>query len=212
MTPQQRRIGWVIVLGAFFIVAYLMLDDLTDRLNDAESRSGENRALATDAVTKADALAQQVRDLGEVPVVTPPDAPTSSTAPQSPNSRYFPVPGATGPTGPVGPMGRTGRDSTVPGPVGDGGTPGADSTTPGPSGQPGSDGKAGQDGSDSTVPGPQGPAGPAGSPGSTGADGKDGRGLKSFACEADGTWTITYTDDTTQNVPGPCRVVLLDGE
>jgi hypothetical protein len=90
---------------------------------------------------------------------------------------------------------RDGRDSTVPGPV---------STVPGPA---------------STVPGPRGPQGEKGdtpsddtilalirrllaeNPPKDGQDGRDGRGITSLACSATLgpiTFTVTYTDGTTQ--------------
>jgi len=56
------------------------------------------------------------------------------------------------------------------------------------------DGRDGVDGKDGTD-------------GQPGADGKDGRGVKSVTCQDDGTWLVTYTDDTTSTTDGPCRVV-----
>ena len=54
--------------------------------------------------------------------------------------------------------------------------------------------------------GPPGADGAAGKPGADGADGKDGRGVKSVTCQPDGSWLVTYTDDTTSTTDGPCRV------
>lgn len=45
-----------------------------------------------------------------------------------------------------------------------------------------------------------------------GADGKDGaqgRGIADTDCLEDGTWRITYTDNTTSTARGPCRVVVV---
>lgn len=203
MTSKQRKFGWAIVVGAFLLVGYLMLDDLTDRLNTAEANAGANRALATDAAEKADALAQQVRDLGEVPVVTPPSAPSAA---ESPSTRYVPVPGSPGSRGPTGPAGSPG----APGTPGDEGVKGGDGSngSAGSTGQPGEKGSDGKDGADG-APGPQGPAGVDGT---NGTNGVDGRGIRSTSCEPDGTWLITYTDDTTETADGPCRVLLVGGE
>jgi len=82
--------------------------------------------------------------------------------------------------------------------------------TNGTNGTNGSDGQtvvgpAGPPGADSTVPGPEGPAGP------TGPAGADGRGITSGpTCNADGTWTTTYSDGTTETQDGPCRVSLFN--
>jgi len=103
--------------------------------------------------------------------------------------------GGRGEQGIPGPVGPAGKDSTVPGPAG---APGQDSTVPGP---------AGPAGADSTVPGPAGPAGSPGADGQDGAQGprgEPGRGISSANCGTDGTWTITYTDGTTQPA-GQCR-------
>jgi hypothetical protein len=203
MTPKQRKFGWMIVVGAFLLVGYLMLDDLTDRLNTAEANSGANRALATDAAEKADALAQQVRGLGEEPVVTPPSAPAAAS---SPSTRYVPVPGAPGSRGPAGTPGSPGVPGT-PGEAGEKGGTGAGGSTgsAGQSGEKGADGKDGSDGKD-------GAPGTPGADGVNGTNGADGRGIRSVACQDDGTWLITYTDDTTETADGPCRVLLVGGE
>ncbi|VXB81523.1 collagen-like protein [Aeromicrobium sp. 9AM] len=87
---------------------------------------------------------------------------------------------------------------------------------PGPAGRDGRDGRSitGPPGESITGPpgdsvtGPQGAVGPAGSAGKDGTDGKDGRSITSTSCQSDGTWLITYSDDTTQTVDGPCRIVL----
>lgn len=136
------------------------------------------------------------------------------------------LPGERGPVGPVGPAGLPGEPGGpgpqgVPGPVGEPGFPGRG--LPGPAGSDGAPGPSGGDGDDGTsgadgAPGPAGPAGPAGqegapgapgaagTPGPSGEPGTDGRGVAVLECQADGTWLITYTDDTTSTTPGPCRV------
>ena len=136
--------------------------------------------------------------------------------------------GEAGPTGPPGRPGAAGEDGTdgEPGTAGIPGTPGpAGRTVVGPPGEAGTDGSIGSDGTPGApgadgltgppgpigAPGPTGPPGPAGEPGPTGApgapgaDGTPGRGVELLECQADGTWLITYTDDTTSTTPGPCR-------
>ncbi|MCQ9367330.1 collagen-like protein [Brevibacterium sp. 91QC2O2] len=119
--------------------------------------------------------------------------------------------------GPPGPRGAPGRDGTdgspgPAGPAGRAGKPGQGSIIPGPAGQPGKDGQAGQD---STVPGPAGKPGAPGEDGKPGErgpvgpagdDGKPGRGIKTITCSSGNDWHVTYTDDTTTTVDGPCRV------
>jgi len=143
--------------------------------------------------------------------------------------------GERGPQGEAGPIGTPGRDGRPglagpPGEDGDDGVPGAAGTpgrtVVGPPGADGLDGGSGLDGSPGSpgapgadgapgaagepgVPGPPGPGGPAGEVGPigpAGAPGSDGRGVTVLECQADGTWLITYTDDTTSTTPGPCRV------
>lgn len=117
--------------------------DLHQRLDEQIERADQQKAAA-------DALAKQVRRLGEVPVVEPDDLPPASTVP---------IPGPSGPAGPIGPQGPRG-------PKGDTGSSGADGGT----GAAGSAGTAGADGAkgEKGDPGPQGPAGPAGPPGPPG--------------------------------------------
>lgn len=121
-------------------------------------------------------------------------------------------PGPRGPAGPQGPAGQDGVDGPdgapgvdgSPGPQGPTGAPGADGAT----GAAGADGQDGADG----APGAPGETGPQGPAGVDGVDGADGRGVVSVTCEADGSWLITYTDDTTSTTPGPCRIPAPDPE
>lgn len=111
--------------------------------------------------------------------------------------------GQDGQDGGEGPAGPPGADSTVPGPSGPTGPPGADSTVPGPQGSTGSTGETGGTG-------PQGPPGDTGAPGrdgSNGTDGRNGRGVLKIECLESGDWRITYSDDTTDRIDGPCRVI-----
>lgn len=108
--------------------------------------------------------------------------------------------GPAGKAGKAGASGADGQDSTIPGPVGAAGADGADSTVPGPTGAVGAPGAAG----------PVGPTGAAGSNGADGADGKDGkngadgRGVSSVECVTGPAFRFTFTDGTTQDVPGAC--------
>lgn len=171
----------LIVAGSAFAV-YLVLDDLTDRLTTAEVRSGENKANADEANRKAEALATQVKSLGETPVVEP-----NSKA--QPEIRYVPVPGRPGSDGANGVNGRDGND----GPPG-ASLPGKDGVSiRGADGANGSDGADGQNGVD-------GAPGSPGKDGTNGSPGADGRGIASLSCSglfAPITFTVTYTDGTT---------------
>ncbi|WP_218062941.1 collagen-like protein [Arthrobacter sp. SDTb3-6] len=117
-----------------------------------------------------------------------------------------------GPAGPPGPRGLPGRDGTdgatgpagVAGGNGPAGTNGSDGTdgAQGPAGPPGAQGVAGANGAD-------GAPGQPGADGATGAKGADGRGVQGVECVGDGAasyWLITYTDGTTAQSTGPCRL------
>jgi hypothetical protein len=136
---KLRRGVPAVLLAAILagLVVWLVVEirDVHDRLRQAQQDSRT--------------LAQQVRDLGGVPKVTPQPGPTGASGP----------PGASV-TGPPGRQGSSGRSAT--GPPGASGKPGASVT--GPSGVAGSPGAVG----------PSGPAGPAGKDGADGHDGKDG--------------------------------------
>lgn len=97
----------------------------------------------------------------------------------------------------------------------DTGKPSRGETGPqGPQGETGATGPSGPQGE----AGPQGPAGPAGADGQPGADGKDGldgppgadgRGIRSITGNDDGTWTVTYTDGTTEKISEGAYMALL---
>ncbi|WP_218044411.1 collagen-like protein [Paramicrobacterium chengjingii] len=78
----------------------------------------------------------------------------------------------------------------------------------GPVGETGPQGPQGEQGAPGeSITGPQGPVGPKGDTGSAGSDGKDGRGITTITCDTETLdWIITYTDDTTTTVDGPCRI------
>ena len=137
------------------------------------------------------------------------------------------IQGETGATGATGPQGLAGTDgaqgpigTTGPaGPQGDQGLQGIQGAT-GPQGLAGADGEdgaqgpqglAGADGADGAQ-GPQGNTGPAGAQGDQGiqgiqgpqglagvdgADGNDGNGIASTVDNNDGTFTLTFDDNTT---------------
>lgn len=191
MTARQRIIGWVVLALVVVGSVFFLFDEVTDRVAIAEQQAEvngdaavENRQALAEANERVDALGQQVRDLGEDPVV-----PTS------------PLPGQSVVTGPQGERGLRGLIG-LPGPQGATGRTGArgEAGAQGAPGQPGATGEQGATGATGAT-GPQGDRGPAG------ADGKDGRGIRSAVC-SDGRWTITYTDDTTSD-GGDCTASLL---
>ncbi len=51
--------------------------------------------------------------------------------------------------------------------------------------------------------------GSPGDPGTPGGPGMSGRGIADVTCQEDGTWLVTYTDQTTSTTPGPCRFQLI---
>lgn len=105
------------------------------------------------------------------------------------------VQGVPGPAGIPGDAGELG----IPGEPGVPGVPGA----PGTTGEPGARGPSGERG----PAGPAGPAGTAGPAGDPGPKGSQGRGIAAIECQADGRWSVTYTDGQTESVAGPCRAV-----
>lgn len=141
---------------------------------------------------KVDALYEQLRSVGEDPVVEP--------GSDSPSSQ----PGATGPTGPQGVPG----DDGPPPSAADvltavnaycasiGGCKGADGTngTNGTNGQPGE-----------SVVGPQGPAGPAGT---NGLDGMNGISVTGVSCvvldDLSTAFRFTFSDGEAVDVRGAC--------
>jgi hypothetical protein len=136
-----------------FGVMYVQQQSVGSRLRKAEA---DNRVLA-----------QQVRDLGGIPKVSPQPGPAGSPgASGSPGA-----PGASGAPGRTGPSGKPGRTgaSGSPGKTGPSGAPGNPGAV-GPSGPPGPAGKDGKDGADGKDGSP-GPVGPSGPPGPTCPDG-----------------------------------------
>ncbi|GAA2092264.1 collagen-like protein [Actinomadura alba] len=139
----KRNVGVVaatVVLLALAVYVFGAIRTLGSDLRDAREDSR--------------VLAQQVRELGGTPAVSPAPGPPGATGPTGPSG----PPGATV-TGPPGQTGRDGR--TVTGPSGRPGPSGATVTgPPGPSGKDGADGAPGKDGADGEQ-GPRGEPGPA---------------------------------------------------
>ena len=148
---------------------------------------------------KVDALYEQLRSVGEDPVVEPGDdaAPT-------------PADGAPGPTGPQGVPG----DDGAPPSAADvlvavsaycasvGGCRGADGTN----GQPGTNGEPGAPGE--SIVGPQGPAGPAGPEGAPGTPGANGVSVTGVSCvirdDLSTAFRFAFSDGSTADVAGAC--------
>lgn len=134
-------LAFAVLVAVGFGVMYLQQQSVGARLRQAESDS--------------QVLAQQVRDMGGVPKVSPQPGPTG--APGSPG-----VPGQPGRSGQAGSAGRPGQDgaSGEPGKTGASGAPGAP-------GAPGAKGDVGPKG-DKGDPGERGPKGDQGDPGPPG--------------------------------------------
>lgn len=195
----MRRHRWIVavtlmlLLGAAIAYGIAELVSVQDDIEDSRRDRADLRSELAGQHEISTALAEQVRALGEEPVVEPSDPPT--TAPILQGER-----GPIGPRGPAGLPGLPGVDGTdgEPGAVGADGEPGAvgESGATGAQGEPGASGAQGPAGATGPQgePGAQGPVGPAGA---------DGRGIASVTCAGlpgGATWTFTYTDGTTQSV------------
>lgn len=190
--PTRRALligAWAVGLSAIALVVYLLVTVLS--MTHADERDSSDRAdlrvEVTEQQKRADLLAQQVRSLGETPIVQP----STPAVKGEPKSRYVPVPGPAGKDGANGLPGKSlpglpgAPGQSVVGPPGATGKDGAT----GPAGPTGSAGKDGKDG---------GP-GADGAPGSNGAD---GRGVTSLACSgavAPITFTVTFSDGSSQD-------------
>lgn len=180
------------VLGFGFYLAYANAGARTERV-ELIQQLDEERA-------KVDALYEQLRDLGEDPIVDKSD----------------PTPGATGPSGPTGEQGIPGQDGRTPtaaevlaavnaycatvngcrGADGTNGTPGTNGTN----GQPGTPGTNGE-----SIVGPAGPAGADGAPGSPGADGVSVTGVSCVIRDDLSTaFRFTFSNGATADVTGAC--------
>jgi len=182
----------IIVAVICLAAVFLMFDNLTDRVSEAESGQADYRKEARSNGAKVDALADQVRSLGRTPVA---EKSGSDRAPVL-------IRGPRGEMGPAGPQGRPGTDGTdgkpgAPGPRGATGGTGA----AGVAGSPGSDGANGKDG-EPGPPGPKGEPGKDGKDGKDGSAGSDGRGIANVSCDSAVplAFTVTYSDGSTETV------------
>lgn len=171
------------VLGFGFYLASANASAREDRMN-LITQLDEERA-------KVDALYEQLRSVGEDPVVGP-----GTSSPSTP-----------GPSGPTGPQGVPGDDG-APGAVGQPGPSGAPGPA-GPSGSPGQPGANGQPGESIVGPqGPAGPPGPAGPQGEPGTPGMNGISVTGVSCvlldDLSTAFRFTFSDASFVDVPGAC--------
>lgn len=172
---HRLLIGLVIVslVGlALLVFAFFSVQRRSDEQGDAI------RSLASSAT----ALSDQVRSLGEAPVVSPQQIAAPAAVASTPGA-----PGAPGSAGAPGVQGLPGGDGApgAPGAVGPAGPPG-------PEGQPGADGAAGADGA-------------PGQPGADGAPGPQGRSVVSSGPVRDDggvcVFRTTYSDGPSSDAP-----------
>lgn len=199
--PWWHTAVYAVIFTILAVFTYLVLDDLTNRINTATDRADANEAGVA-------ALAEQVEDLGGTPVITPSDIPANGTDGEDGE------PGPQGDTGPAGEDGEDGENGRT-GAVGaDGGTGAAG--TAGEPGEPGSDGAAGAAGADG-APGEPGPAGPAGAQGEVGPAGPRGeQGVPGETGPAGPTCPEGYTLEprmvpTNENPLGEPMLVCVQG-
>ncbi|MFD1547026.1 collagen-like protein [Nonomuraea guangzhouensis] len=159
--PSRHR-AWWLPLGAAVAFAGLMAAGM--------AAIGDVRSQLRKAESDGQVLAEQVKRLGGVPLVSPSAGPQGERGPVGPAGQTVVGPrGLTGPSGPPGPAGRDGKPGKdgAAGPTGLQGIPGSKGEPgatvtgpPGAKGEQGADGKDGKDGADSTVVGPKGETGP----------------------------------------------------
>jgi hypothetical protein len=174
---------WVAIVVTFAVIG-VTLAVLAGKQADVGAQQSAERArrvaLELDLAeqkAKTQALAEQIRALGEKPVVSPGSPPEVITIPGITGPRG--APGADGRDGARGPRGFTGLD----GPAGPSGAAGTD-------GAPGADGVDGEPGAVGQA-GPEGPQGPAGEPGKDGASAYPFTFV--FTVETSPVTTTTYT-------------------
>ena len=216
---------WLVVLLALLLMvgggawmAY-QINRSQATINTLQENAAERQVVLEELMDQYGLLYEQAEREGVRPSTESPDEVREKSPDPIPGPRG--EPGREGPAGPPGPPGEPGRPGGAgprgepgeagpggpagpPGPPGPQGEPGVAGGR-GPAGEPGPPGPPGPAGADSTVPGPPGPAGPPG------ADGNDGRGITSVICADDGTWRITYTDGTTSQTAGPCKLPPQNG-
>lgn len=199
-----RLTGLALLAAVLASVGYFMLANAGARAERIELISQLDGERA-----KVDALYEQLRSLGEDPVVEP----------------GKPTPGAEGPQGPTGPQGVPGVDGRPPSAAdvlsavnaycaSVGGCRGTDGQ-PGTPGKPGADGQPGAPGESVAGPqgpagpaGPQGDAGPAGPQGDEGIPGANGVSVTGVSCvlldDLSTAFRFTLSDQEVVDVRGPC--------
>jgi len=182
-TRTKVALGGVFLalIAALLVVSAVAINAFNDR--DEALRKTTTAASTNKAATK-DAC-EQVENLGKQCVVDPDELKSGKQAVEGiPGIQG--IPGVPGEPGPVGPRGE-------PGPQGPRGLTGK-AGLPGLPGQPGPMGE----------PGPIGPMGPKGETGEKGDKGEKGTGISKLECTGalpGTTFTVTYDDGTTQEVP-----------
>ena len=188
--PSRRAIvalAWLVAVVVLLALVWLAgrvasLDEENRGFEKRDEQSLADRRALAERLDREEAamqaLAEQLRQLGEKPVVEPSDPPEPG--------QIVPIPGPRG-LSCIEEIGYP-RCRGDQGRAGAGGADGNDGT-------PGADGKDGVDGKD----------GAPGADGRDGVDGKDGRGIEDAKCGDDGRWTLWWTDGTTSD-GGPCLI------
>jgi hypothetical protein len=210
-TRILQAVGAFLVMAIFTGVIIFTSSGWNNASRDAREAQDDYHA----QVSKTEVLQDEYNKLykeyqaatGKNPKAASPQAVQGESGPAGKN-------GSPGPKGDMGVAGQTGPAGS-PGAQGLPGANGKDGAT-GASGAAGTNGKDGATGPQGPAgdPGAQGPAGPQGPPGDTGATGPagPGRGIDNIQCDgvdATSSWIITYTDGSTQQLAGPCRVSVL---
>lgn len=187
-------LGWLVgiallIVGAWLVVTVTSLGEENAQLEQRDVQSiNERESLRTENSEQdaaLEALAEQIRQLGEEPAVEPDDLPDSGDA-----KVFVPIPGPRGASciEEIG-LPQCRGDDGRPGGNGTDGEPGA----PGQNGSPGADGKDGAKGEqgDKGEPGAPGPAGPPGTalPGTYSCPA--GEVMTAFSVAADGSVSIS---------------------
>lgn len=169
----MHRLRWALiglgfaVLGVVLAFVLARQEDHADRIEAERDRREAVEDRLDEAQAASDALAEQLRALGEDPIVEPEDIPEAD--------EVIVIPG---------PPGRNGRDG-IDGKDGAAGKPGRDGTD----GRDGADGQVGGRGPSCVeelgLEACQGPKGEPGQPGADGADGQDARCEGPFVCDSD---------------------------
>lgn len=170
MSTQRFTVSNTILMVLFVILSALTVWQIYQLKADLdESRDTTSSLVLSQNRTaeQAEALAEQVRELGEKPVVDPGEIDAPIEGPPGIQG----VPGRQGPPGPRGPEGPRGTQ----GPKGDVGSQGRSGArgVAGPEGDVGPRGTTGPAGPTGET-GPMGPAGPAGPQGERGEQGTQG--------------------------------------